>query len=65
VFDDDGRPVGQLRSLELRSGPAPLAGKGLTVDRAVKDRWLTESDGRKIKAELTADVATSPAASSN
>jgi hypothetical protein len=35
------------------------------VDRAVKDRWLTESDGRKIKTELTADVTRSPAASSN
>ena len=23
------------------------------VDRLVKDRWLTESDGRKVKAELT------------
>ena len=22
-----------------------------SVDRLVKDRWLTESDGRKIKAE--------------
>jgi hypothetical protein len=35
------------------------------VDRAVKDRWLTASDGRKIKAELTAGIATSPAAASN
>jgi Alpha/beta hydrolase domain len=35
------------------------------VDRAVKDRSLTESDGRKIKAELTAAMKTPGAAARN
>ena len=30
------------------------------VDRAVKERWLTASDGRKIKAELAAPLALRP-----
>ena len=34
------------------------------VDRAVKERWLTASDGRKIKAELAAPLALPPSAGS-
>jgi hypothetical protein len=30
-----------------------------SVDRLVRDRWLTESDGKKIKAEATSVVTTS------
>ena len=35
------------------------------VDRAVKDRWLTESDGRKIRAELVTPAPTARATNSN
>ena len=34
------------------------------VDRAVKERWLRESDGRKIKAELMEPLGASPSAGS-
>jgi hypothetical protein len=38
---------------------------GQAVDRSVKDRWITESDGRKIKAELVTPPPVAGTASSN
>jgi len=35
------------------------------VDKAVKERWFTEADGKKVKAELIAPSAASPRATSN
>ena len=45
------------RLVSLHGTPQNYAAKvAQSVDRLVKERWLTESDGRKIKAE-SASVA--------
>jgi hypothetical protein len=45
-------PLGWARLVSLHGTPQNYAAKvAQSVDRLVKERWLTESDGRRIKAE--------------
>lgn len=45
----------------MYGSPANYAAKVTeSVDRLVRDRWLTESDGRRITAEVVRPVTTSP-----
>jgi hypothetical protein len=45
-------PLDWARLVSLHGTPQNYATKvAQSVDRLVKERWLTESDGRKIKAE--------------
>jgi hypothetical protein len=43
------------RLLDMYGSEKAYSGKvAQSVDRLVKDRWLTEGDARRVKADLTA-----------
>jgi hypothetical protein len=49
-----------MRLNRLYGSPESYAMKvAASVDALVKDRWLTESDGRKIKAEIVVPATSS------